>query len=101
MKQAILLILAMLFAFAMPAQASEGYEGFSPATSYSVHGDAVANVTDNKVSTCRCTGQQLEAAVFTSYSKASYADEESALISGYALGYGATHEVGWRRSIQS
>ncbi len=98
MKKAFLLTLAMLFAFAMPAQATEGYEGFSPVSSFSVAGNkAVVKITDDKVTDNRSARRQLEAAVIVTENKTSFADEKRFDVSAGFQGYGAPYEVGWRK----
>lgn len=100
MKKTLLLILAMCFAFAMPAQATEGYEGFAPAYLVADAGDSIGvKVTDNKVISQRCMWSQLEAADFylsnhTTYETASATPS----IAFEPTGQGAMHEVGWRVS---
>jgi hypothetical protein len=102
MKQTILLILAMCFAFAMPAQASEGYEGFSPAASFSVPVDsALAKVTDNAVIGDRSARRQPEAAEFNQINTAG-TDLDSDDSTGNAFaGNNLPYEVGRRRSANT
>jgi len=100
MKQAILLTLAMLFAFAMPVQATE-ILGFAPVESLigSGSGEAPAMVlTDDKVTTSR-TMRQLEAAELITDSKVTYAMIGGGSSNAYMpTTQGAVHEVGWRNT---
>jgi len=104
MKKALLLILAMCFAFAMPVQATEGYEGFAP-LDYSAESDqwpdGSGKVTDNKVTTCRCMKSQLEAADFYIENHTRYALIGSGTSNASEpTGQGAMHEVGWQSKIK-
>lgn len=101
MKQTLLLILAMCFALAMPAQASE-VKGWSPVDHLigSGSGDVIGpKATDDKVTTCRCMMPQLEAAeVSIGKLKPAYKVTSAAkLIALESNDQGAMHEVGWRR----
>jgi hypothetical protein len=100
MKNIILLILAMLFAFAMPVQASEGWEGFAPVQSSigSGSGDVIGpKVTDDKVTSAR-TMRQLEAADLYLLTVIKDANDFTgwSTVAPEPEGQGAVHEVGWR-----
>lgn len=92
-----LALIAMSFSFITPAQAAEGWEGFSPAAEFAYLADIGAGSGDDKVTTCRCMKSQLEAAELHLETKTTYA-----LIGGgssnalWPDGSGAVHEVGWR-----
>jgi len=101
MKKTLLLILAMCFAFAMPAQATEGYEGFAPLDYSAVSDqwpDGSGKVTDNKVTTCRCMQSRLEAADLYLSKVTSAAKITDELMPSKPTWRGAMHEVGWRVS---
>jgi len=105
MKQTFISILAMLFAFAMPVQASEVLGDFRPG--YLVgpgSGDVIGpKVTDDsKVTTCRCMQPQLEAAAIISDIKpplfaAIGASSSNAKVTNSVR---TMHEVGWRGEIK-
>lgn len=104
MKQTFLLILAMLFTFAMPVQAAEVLGDFRPGYLIgSGSGDALAMVlTDTKVTAWRCMQPQLEAAAIMSEIKPPLFAVIGAGSSNASMpsAQGAMHEVGWRGEIK-
>jgi len=98
MLKTLLLILAMCFAFAMPAQASEVSGDIRPGYLIgSGSGDVIGpKVTDDKVTTCRCMWSQLEAAEFYLSKVTSEYKVTSQIIASESNDQGAMHEVGWR-----
>jgi hypothetical protein len=102
MKQTFLLILAMVFAFAMPAQAAEVSGDYRPGYLIgSGSGDAPAMVlTDTKVTSARTMRQLEAAATMTSEIKpplfaAIGAGSSNAKVTNSVR---TMHEVGWRTS---
>ena len=98
MKKTLLLILAMCFAFAMPAQAAEEWDDRSLTSTHAAAGDVIGpKVTDNATLPERSVRRQLEAADFylskvTSAEKITDENTGNHAFAGTNLPY----EVGWR-----
>lgn len=103
MKKTLLSILAMCFAFAMPAQATEDYEGFAP-VGYSIgSGSGEATLTlglaDNKVLMKRSAMHQLEAAeLITDIKPPIFGEDENLFYTADIAGTNLPYEIGWQEA---
>ena len=103
MKKLFLLTLAMLFAFAMPVQASEASGDYRPGYLIgSGSGDVIGPMLptgDKSIKSERRFGSQLEAAEFYSENHTMTAMiSDDSVNAGMPNAQGAMHEVGWRVS---